>query len=220
MKRQHNRIELVNRPGDFQGPLDLYLIIHNAEEPENFHQCAQIRLLKPKEASALFTHDGIKGEVKFRQVSPFHPVVSSVKLEGLEEGAGSFHVHSYPAPPKSHKGDTECSRTGGHYNPHRADPTSSPKPGQGSFDKYEAGDLSGKYGTLKGYDHILEKLIDPNLSLFGKFSIVGRSIVIHKTPVPKRWVCANILETGAEMSTAVASFTYPIAGKIIFRFGH
>ena len=47
---------------------------------------------------------------------------------------------------------------------------------------------------------------------------VGRSIVIHKAPVPHRWVCANIEKEGTgEIHTAVATFTYPIGGKIVFR---
>ena len=45
-----------------------------------------------------------------------------------------------------------------------------------------------------------------------------RSVVIHKSPVPHRWVCANIELAGArQMLTAVARFTYPVAGQIIFR---
>ena len=45
-----------------------------------------------------------------------------------------------------------------------------------------------------------------------------RSVVIHKSPVPHRWVCANVELAGArQMLTAVARFTYPVAGQIIFR---
>ena len=45
-----------------------------------------------------------------------------------------------------------------------------------------------------------------------------RSVVIHKTPVPHRWVCANIeLDGVRQMLTAVARFTYPVAGQIIFK---
>ena len=46
-------------------------------------------------------------------------------------------------------------------------------------------------------------------------------MVIHKSPVPHRWVCANVELAGVganrQMLTAVARFTYPVAGQIIFR---
>ena len=34
--------------------------------------------------------------------------------------------------------------------------------------------------------------MDYNLPLFGRNSVVGRSIVIHKSDGNKRWVCANL----------------------------
>ena len=48
--------------------------------------------------------------------------------------------------------------------------------------------------------------------------VIGRAVVIHKSPVPHRWVCANIEPEGArEVKTAVATFTYPVGGRIVFR---
>ena len=36
--------------------------------------------------------------------------------------------------------------------------------------------------------------------------------------MPHRWVCANIEPDGVrEVKTAVATFTYPVGGRIIFR---
>ena len=202
---------------DLEGPLSIFLVIHDEEYSDSFYSCTQIKLLRPKMASATFMNEGIAGELIFQQDSPFLPVASSVRLEGLGEGAGSFHVHNFPVPPKRNPDDGPCGRTGGHFNPYNVDSSTSPKAGTGTFDKYEVGDLSGKYGNLKGIDHLQEKLVDPNLSLFGKHSIIGRSIVIHKTPIPRRWVCSNIVEMHVDLITAMATFTYPVAGQIIFR---
>ena len=63
----------------------------------------------------------------------------------------------------------------------------------GTNDEYEIGDLSGKYGSFHNYTYYNKKHVDFNLPLFGKNSIHGRSIVIHKMKVmgSGRWVCAD-----------------------------
>jgi Cu/Zn superoxide dismutase len=175
------------------------------------------RPLKRKHARSTFTHEGVRGAVAFSQASPFQPVEVDVLLTGLGEGAGSFHIHEYPVPARQDVSDSPCGRTGAHFNPTNFDPSASPKTGEGSFDKYELGDLSGKYGDLTHRDHLQENVLDPTLTLFGPNSIVGRSIVIHKSPVPKRWICANIDLYDQQLVTAVATFTYPVAGRVIFR---
>ena len=55
----------------------------------------------------------------------------------------------------------------------------------------QVGDLSGKYGSLENKSSINETFTDLYAPLFGKYSIVGRSIVIHR-PTGARWVCASI----------------------------
>ena len=106
-----------------------------------------------------------------------------------------------------------CGDTGKHFNPFNVDKSSSPPNGQGSSDQYEVGDLSGKYGDLAMKTEVAGSFVDPSITLFGRLSIVGRAVVIHKSPVPHRWVCANIEPEGVrEVKTAVATFTYP--GKI------
>ena len=158
----------------------------------------------------------IRSKVKYVFVE-FVTVEADVRLTGLGEGAGSFHVHEFPVPAKIDAADSPCGRTGGHFNPSNIDPSTSPKTGEGSFDKYELGDLSGKYGDLTHRDHLQENVVDPTMTLFGPLSIVGRSIVIHKSPVPKRWICANIDLHDQQFVTAIATFTYPVAGRVIFR---
>ena len=64
----------------------------------------------------------------------------------------------------------------------------------GTNDEYEIGDLSGKYGTFLNLSSYRGRHVDYNLPLFGKNSIQGRSIVIHKMKTMRsaRWVCADV----------------------------
>ena len=54
----------------------------------------------PKVSRAKFSSEGVTGEISFTQPSPFHPVVTSIDLKGLDGRTGGFHVHEYPVPPK------------------------------------------------------------------------------------------------------------------------
>ena len=117
-------------------------------------------------ARATFTQQGVSGTIEFSQAFSSHPVEMCINLSGLGGNAGMFHVHELPVT------DNQCSSTGGHFT---------------------HGDLSGKHGGLEGEDEVRECFMDTNLSLFGKNSIVNRSVVIHKNPGGDRWVCANIL---------------------------
>ena len=79
-----------------------------------------------------------------------------------------------------------------------------------TVDKYEVGDLSGKYGTIGANDALsLVRKLDYNLPLFGENSIVFRSMVIHYNN-GSRWVCSNINPKGAEFHFKVnAEFIGP-----------
>ena len=137
-------------------------------------------------ARATFTEQGVSGTIRFEQWHPSHAVWTCIKLSGLGGNAGMFHVHEFAVK------DNNCSSTGGHFNPLNVDQG---KHGQ-DHHMHEVGDLSGKHGGLEGKDEVSECFWDTNLSLFGKHSIVNRSIVIHKNPGGDRWVCADILLVG------------------------
>ena len=177
---------------DLEGSRSLYLTLYDAEHPDSFLACAKINEIKPKLGVAKFGHDGIRGHISIKQTSPFHPAVLDVELNGLHDVAGSFHIHQYPVPTRHNLEDVPCAQTGGHFNPFNVDKSLSPAAGEGSFDEYEVGDLSGKYGGLADREERSECFTDTNLSLFGEHSIVDRSVVIHKNPGGDRWVCANI----------------------------
>lgn len=90
----------------------------------------------------------------------------------------------------------------------------------GTDDEYEIGDLSGKYGSFLNFTSYSEEHMDYNLPLFGRNSIQGRSVVIHKLKIEDktaRWVCNNIkLEGAAYVMKASAKFSGPtLEGMII-----
>ena len=167
---------------------------------DSFLACARLRGIETKVARAAFTHQGVAGDVEFSQVSPFHPVSTRVSLSGLDGGAGGFHVHEFPVPRRMGAEDNPCARTAGHFNPFNADKSVSPAAGEGGYDEYEVGDLSGKvqrnsigtaiwgnthscynpynpqYGGLAGVGERRDGFVDPSLSLFGRYSVVGRYV--------------------------------------------
>ena len=90
----------------------------------------------------------------------------------------------------------------------------------GTDDEYEIGDLSGKYGSFLNFMNYRKEHTDYNLPLFGRNSIQGRSVVIHKLKIQDnnaRWVCNNIkLEGVPYVMKAYANFSGPtLTGMII-----
>jgi Cu/Zn superoxide dismutase len=210
--------QTLSLPPDLDGSSrSLYLAVFDPDHKDSFYACAQIHTLSRRTGRALFRQDGISGSITLTQSSLFHPVVATVNLTGLSGGAGSYHIHDFPVPLRLRPNDAPCGQTGGHFNPFSADKSSSPPSGLGTSDQYEVGDLSGKYGELNNQFQVQGRWVDPSLVLFGSRSVLGRSIVIHKSPVPLRWVCANIELEGADTLTAVVTFVYPVAGRIFFR---
>ena len=186
------------------GGRSLYLTLYDEAKEEEFFACAEIHELQPKVAKSKFRNDGIRGHITLTQASKFHPVLSSIELTGLSGEAGSYHIHEFPVPPRRTTEDAPCGATGAHYNPFNIDKSTSPESGTGTSDQYEVGDLSGKYGDLRNKTELSANVVDPSLSLFGSRSVVGRSIVIHHSPKPVRWVCANLELMDSDMVTAVA----------------
>lgn len=77
------------------------------------------------------------------------------------------------------------------------------------MDKYELGDLSGKFGNLAGIASIDKKVVDVQLDLFGRDSILNRAYVIHRDDsTGSRWICANIIpDSSSKQLSATANFT-------------
>jgi len=174
--------------------------------------CANIMGYSPRKAVVRFQEDSVTGNITFHQASPFSPTNVTVQLTGLSSRASGYHVHELPVD-ETVPGSEKCanSSAGGHFNPRNVVRIeSSPT----TFDAYEIGDLSGKYGSLAGKDSISVMYSDPYLPLFGVDSIVGRSIVIHY-PNGSWWLCANIKYDMDTVSATVNITLGTLQGKLI-----
>ena len=66
------------------------------------------------------------------------------------------------------------------------------------MDKYEVGDLSGKFGSLEGLNkYMLSNKYDLNLPLYGKNTLIGRSVVIHWKN-GSRLACSDVMHENAK----------------------
>ncbi|XP_078667729.1 uncharacterized protein LOC144909563 [Branchiostoma floridae x Branchiostoma belcheri] len=179
---------------------------------------AEIYQLEAVSVSARFDMSGVKGTVVFSQESPYGPTTVTINVNNIRANAINYHVHEYPIPVKAAE-VSMCSEmyTGGHLNPFGKDPSSAsyPRPAEGTGDQYELGDLSGKFGNLSAMTSMSKTETDWYLPLYGRYSIVGRSVIIHDTS-GGRWVCANIGYPG-EVVTAMAVFKTPVAGHMVLR---
>ena len=73
---------------------------------------------------------------------------------------------------------------------------------------FEVGDLSGKYGSLKNKNVFNGKWLDLNLQIYGPNTILGRSIVIHKSDATgSRLTCSNIEPFNAQVLSGKVDFT-------------
>lgn len=134
-----------------------------------------------------------------------------------------WHVHNFPVdtslPPQ-----TRChnDNIGGHFDPLGAKATLGSLYrtfcGPNNQTVCEVGDLSGKVGNLtSGTFNYIDTTGD--LTLFGRYGIIGRSIKIHGDED----VCATIysstevMNRNIKVTTLQASFTYPVGGTIYMR---
>ena len=103
----------------------------------------------------------------FFQDGPHDPVKINGHVSGLKPGKHGFHIHAYGDLRK-----TDCMKCGGHWNP-------SNHVHGGLNEVYShAGDLGNIIANEKGVAKFHMKT--SKITLYGKYSIFGRSIVVHK----------------------------------------
>ena len=191
----------------------LSTVIHAENRGAPRIDCANLTQYQPLEAISVFNDQGVSGSVRFYQPSPYDQTQVSVSLRGLQQRFDGYHVHEYPVGPSSLGSPDKCNATftGGHWNP-----TSISISGRTS-DQFEIGDLSGKFGGLSGLDEISANYTDPNVPLFGPFSVIGRSIVIHLDDQGgSRSLCSDIQRT-RQILQIVTNFTSDsFSGSVTF----
>jgi Cu-Zn family superoxide dismutase len=111
----------------------------------------------------------LNGYVTFIQDSPSTPVKINGNIKNLSEGKHGFHVHKYGNLLK-----TDCTKCGGHFNPNN-----NTHGGRNAI-KSHAGDLGNIIANKLGISKFHFK--SDKMTLYGKHSIFGRSIVIHADP--------------------------------------
>ena len=120
------------------------------------------------EAVCVINEKKIKGTVIIQEDIINKNVIISVNLSGIPPGLHGFHIHEY--------GDLRegCSSLCHHYNPKN-------KNHGGPNDKERhVGDLGNIEANKKGIVNM--KFVDKEVKLRGKYSVIGRSIVIHEDP--------------------------------------
>ncbi|XP_062401685.1 uncharacterized protein cusr [Sardina pilchardus] len=192
-----------------------YVLLHMAAT--NSSACAPLRRLEEKVVRSRVDMRGIKGVFVFRQASPFHTTAITVNLTNLRRLVGPYHVHNYPLPETRSPPQSRCANDdiGGHWNPFGVNVSSPAYPtGPGStHDLYEVGDLSSKHGFLAGMMEFERSFTDWHLPLFGRNSIVGRSMVLHELD-GARYACSSIGYPGA-VTVGRAIFQYPVVGTAL-----
>ena len=118
------------------------------------------------EGVCVINQNNIEGSIIFRENHKDKCVDITISLKGIKPGLHGFHVHEF--------GDLRegCKSACAHYNPFN-------KSHGGPNDKERhVGDLGNIKANNKGI--VKTKMCDKLIKLRGKYSIIGRSIVIHE----------------------------------------
>ena len=118
-----------------------------------------------KEAICVFQDSNIKGNIIFREYKLKKHTEIIIDISNVPEGLHGFHIHQ--------SGDLRegCSSLCAHYNP-----TNKQHGGRENKERH-IGDLGNI--TAKKNGIIKSVFTDKKIKLSGKYSIVGRSVVIH-----------------------------------------
>ena len=175
----------------------------------------------PIRATIEFNQQGVVGQIVFTELENGSTLIETSFQPG---DFSSWHVHPFPVD-FTDDPSTRCApanRVGPHYDPsHRMEAAGDDYDAvcNSSYPlRCEAGDLSGKFGGLQaGNFTFIDN--DPELQLQGRYSVVGRSIIIHPPGGHGHRACANIhLDEDDNPDLYVAHFMGPrVGGSIYFR---
>ena len=118
-------------------------------------------------AVAVLKSEEVNGTIFFTQ-NDDGPVEVTGELTGLKQGKHGFHIHEFE------DNTNGCISAGPHFNPEKKD--------HGAPDDVErhVGDLGNVDASADGVAKV--KISDKQISLCGKNSIIGRTIVVHADP--------------------------------------
>ena len=167
---------------------------------------------------AKFSMNGVSGVINFMHTPILgNLTMITISLSGLDQYPSEtfpWHVHNYPFTTQ-HDDPCGAASVGGHFDPFMASSRSNYSTRCSNNASFcEVGDLSGKFGNLPSTIPPNMFHIDEYLPLYGVHSIVGRSVVIHRSN-GARWVCANI-EYPSDVTVAYSPFRANLIGNIFF----
>lgn len=116
---------------------------------------------QPRQALAVFSMNGVKGSVRFKEVRG--GVYVAVRLQGVPPGDHGLHVHQC-----GDIGGDACKRAGAHYNPHGM------AHGGAHHGPRHPGDLGNVEADASGVVRV-----DVGIPKVCLRELVGRSVVIH-----------------------------------------
>ncbi|XP_076461670.1 uncharacterized protein LOC143294124 [Babylonia areolata] len=212
--------------------VDSTLQLFVADQSQSFPPvaCAVIRRYRARTGVATFNHQGvITGDITLTQESPLDPTLTRLRLRNLRSSGGEYRLHQWPVPQLLGLDVDPCGQrsVGPPFDPlhaskdhhHHSGGGYSPPPGLHSHHDYQVGDLSGKHGMLSGVNNTERTHRDLNLQLFGRHSALGRAMLVRVTlpsSTSPTWMCSNLLDT-AEMTSALATFTFPVIGQALLQ---
>lgn len=114
------------------------------------------------------TQDNISGYIEFIEIEDRKLLEININIKGLKPGYHGFHIHN--------KGNLRegCESLCSHFNP---DNTYHGNITDNKNNRH-AGDLGNIFADK--YGNINTKLYDKIIKLYGKYNIIGRSVVIHE----------------------------------------
>ena len=155
-----------------------------------FSVCQRSQPVQGLTAVSHFSQNGLSGTITFYQATPSSNTTITLNLTQLPLENLPWHVHVFPFRLGS-PSPCSSSNVAGHFDPLLASAeTDYSARCAGNSSLCEMGDLSGKHGVLTNLNRV-EQFSDSTLHLHGVYSIIGRSVVIHR-PDNTRLACANI----------------------------
>jgi len=124
-----------------------------------------IRVMSLGKAVCVLDENNVKGTIYLEEIDGNKTHIYG-KIMGLKKGKHGFHIHEY--------GDLTdgCISLGGHYNPFER------IHGGPDTKKRHVGDLGNITANKNGVAHI--NIVDNLIKLRGKYSVIGRSLVVHE----------------------------------------
>ncbi|KAJ1815815.1 Superoxide dismutase [Cu-Zn] [Coemansia sp. RSA 2599] len=118
-----------------------------------------------KAVAVLKGDEGVSGTIYFIQENESSPISIGGTITGLAPGKHGFHVHQF--------GDNTngCTSAGPHFNPFNK------THGAPEDENRHVGDLGNVVASADGKAEVSIK--DLKVTLFGQYSIIGRTIVVH-----------------------------------------